>query len=343
MSVELHFFVPGLLPPDGLDINSLNRSSPELKLLETWLSRAEKIPLLEQACNRQLLSLSGVKWAASGDPPLAAIARLGEGAEADEHCWVAVTPAHFAAEGDQVVLYGGDDLQLNETEAQTLVKEFNQVYNPDGWFMEMRHSLRWYLKVPSQAQVQFSDYDSVIGQSIKKYLPQGQDAKMWLTRFNEIQMLFHGSALNSQRYMKGLPDINGVWLWGRGMLPNIELNWQQVWSDHVLAQGLARLSGLSSEPLPASAENCLRALPSSGAILISTTHLAQGMNIDDVAQWEARLNVFISNWIQPLDVAIKNKEIERVNLYPGGAAYFRVDASLLRRFWRGRKAIMQFT
>ncbi|VAW86823.1 hypothetical protein MNBD_GAMMA16-857 [hydrothermal vent metagenome] len=339
MSVELHLSVPGLLPAASVDAARLNRGNPKLKLLETWLSRAEKIPVFEKGCKRQLLRLSSMPV---NNPPIAAIARLGEGGAADAHFWVAVTPAHFVAEGENIVMYGGDDLKLSEQEAQAFVAEFNDSYRNEGWFMEMRAVRRWYLRCPAPAEVQLIDYEEVVGESIKEYLPQGRDAKAWLTLFNEIQMLFYGSALNQQRHEKSLPDINGVWLWGGGVLPKSECVWQQVWSDDVLAQGLAKLSGVSPEVLPATAEECLGKLVTKGSVLISTTSLAHDVNTGDVAQREAKLCTFISNWLQPLNTAIKNRKIDVLNLYLGGNICFRLDASLLRRFWRARKSITHY-
>jgi len=339
LSVELHLSVPGLLPPDWVDTTQLGRCNPELKLMETWLARAEKIPVIDKGYSRQLLCLSSIP---TNNPPIAPIARLGEGGAADENFWVAATPAHFVAEGDKIVMYGGDDIKLSEQEAHAFVAEFNDTYSNEGWLMEIRADLRWYLRSPAPAQVQLSDYEQVVGESIKDYLPQGKDAKAWLTLFNEIQMLFYGSAINQQRHAKGLPDINGVWLWGGGVLPNAKRVWQQVWSDEVLAQGLAKLSGISAEALPASADECLDKLIAKGSVLISTANLTRNMNSGDTAQWEAALCAFISNWLPPLNAAIKNKNIDLLTLYPGGNICFRLNAALLRRFWRSRKSVSHY-
>ncbi len=339
MSVELHLSVPGLLPPDWVDTTQLNHCNPELKFLETWLARAEQIPVIDKSCNRQLLRLSSIS---ANDPPIAPIARLGEGGAADADFWVAATPAHFVAEGDKIVMYGGDDIKLSEREAHAFVAEFNEAYKSEGWLMEIRAGLRWYLRSPAPAQVQLSDYEQVVDGSIKDYLPQGKDAKAWLTLFNEIQMLFYGSAINQQRHAKGLPDINGVWLWGGGVLPNPERVWQQVWSDDALAQGLAKLSGISPQALPASAEECLEKQIANGSVLISAANLTHGVNSGDTALWEARLCTFISNWLRPLHAAIKNKDIDLLTLYPGGNICFRVNAALLRRFWRARKPLSHY-
>ena len=342
MSVELHLFVPGLLPPSWVDAKQLSGYNPGIQLLETWLSRADKITLSELDYYRQLLALSKINWIGSESAPIAPIARLGDRGEPDSHYWVAATPAHFAAEGDKIVLYGGGDIKLDDEEAQNFVTEFNSVYGGDGWFLEARTPLRWYLRSPQHTQVQLADYDTVVGNSISDHLPQGADAKSWLSLFNEIQMLFHGSELNQHRQMKGLPTINGVWLWGNGLLPEIKPNWQQVWSDESMAQGLAKLSGVSPSVLPSSAEDCIGKLVSNGSVLITTRSLSHVESFRDPEAWEAKFSEFISEWLPPLTSALKSRDIECLKLYPGGNVCFRLDASLLRRFWRVRKSIARF-
>ncbi|MGI9261948.1 MAG: hypothetical protein ACR2QR_07925 [Woeseiaceae bacterium] len=52
-----------------------------------------------------------------------------------------------------------------------------------------------------------------------EYLPSGGDGRLFHRLNSELQMLFHDHPVNERRAERGLPAINGLWMWGGGRMP----------------------------------------------------------------------------------------------------------------------------
>ncbi|MFM1885110.1 MAG: hypothetical protein RL026_267 [Pseudomonadota bacterium] len=71
----------------------------------------------------------------------------------------------------------------------------------------------------------------------------------------EIEMWLHDHRINGAREARGLPAINGLWLWGGGPAANIEpqsgpLPATELFADEAWPVALGRLCGQEAQPVP---------------------------------------------------------------------------------------------
>ena len=74
---------------------------------------------------------------------------------------------------------------------------------------------------------------ALLGQDLGDWWPTAHMWRLWRKRVNEIQMAWHDHPVNQAREDKGLPAINGIWLYGggKGFTPAPSLGYQTI--DHL--------------------------------------------------------------------------------------------------------------
>ncbi len=192
--------IPGLFPeiPDA--------SIPRLPHLELALARGN----LNVARSDRMLE----DWPdADGDVSLAFRMAREAGLLHQAPHWLCADPIHLHVEGDALLLLERYSFSLSETESTALVDTLNQYFLEDG--------LRFYALSPDVWLVGLNEAPRIItthpltrvGRTIDGYLPQGEDAKRWRSRFNEVQMLLHEHPVNQLREKRRERVISGVWFW----------------------------------------------------------------------------------------------------------------------------------
>src|SRR5690606_25085448 len=131
------------------------------------------------------------------------------------------------------------------------------------------HPERWYLRLSADPGIRTHSLSEVIGRDVHAFLPFGESAQRWHAILNEAQMLMHGSPVNQVREQAGKPEINSVWFWGGGIVPaEASAPCEQIWSDHPLAIGLARLAAVPVSRKPDSATHWLEKAAAPGMHLV---------------------------------------------------------------------------
>ena len=165
-------------------------------------------------------------------------------------------------------------------------------------------------------------------------LPKGADHKAWHMRLNEIQILLHTSPVNAAREARGERPANSVWFWGGGRLPQVgAVRWAQLWSDEPLAQGLARLAGVPSGPLPENDAQLL-ARPGGGEQLLTLRLPAPIVSQAGAEAWQAALERLVHDWLTPLMAAVHAGTLAELTLVSDAGAAFRYRRRHGLRFWR---------
>jgi hypothetical protein len=165
-------------------------------------------------------------------------------------------------------------------------------------------------------------------------LPQGADRKAWHTRLNEIQILLHTSPVNAAREARGVLPANSVWFWGGGRLPQAgAVRWTQLWSNEPLAQGLARLAGVPSGPLPANGAELL-AQSGGGEQLLVLGLPVPILSQADAEVWQAALERLAHDWLTPLMDGVHAGTLTELTLLSDTGASFRYRRLHRWRFWR---------
>jgi hypothetical protein len=167
-------------------------------------------------------------------------------------------------------------------------------------------------------------------------LPRGEDAQRWISLLNEVQMLFHQSAVNRRRAAAGKPEVNSLWFWGGGEMPERPraAGFARVVADHPLARGLGAWAsvplrpGATGEPLPPPSDVV------DGTLVVLPGLLFPVLDVDPVSWKQAMetLDRALTPWID----ALRRRGIAALSLYPCNGRRYVIDRRPWRRFWRRR-------
>jgi hypothetical protein len=333
----IDLLVPGLLGPmpalREIDI------TPQAPVVERCLARASVSEITPRYYPSTLFHLFGLSHAQSGDLPTAPYCRLADGGQDDDGYWLQASPVHLRPDGDGVLLFDAEHLDISLDEANQLAEMFRQHFSDRGWRLEVYSPQRWYLRLESQPDFTTSSLSDVTGRNIDGFLPMGGDATKWHSILNEVQMLFYTAQLNMLREGKGQLTINGLWLHGGGTHhPITDAAYAAVSGDEPLLRGMARAAGIEPAGLP---QESAELVPVSGKCLV-VAHLLERSVLDaDPYGWVESLER-IDAWLEPLLKAVGTKRLGHINLYPCNGSVYRIDAGGMRRFWRGRRPLSRY-
>jgi hypothetical protein len=324
----LHILVPGLLGPmPGLDGMT---GLPDLSGLERRLSRAHCESVAGRDFESTLFSLFGSPHSSGQDYPAAACRRIGDGAVADNHVWAELTPVFLRPDQDRLLLFDMEDLGLELEQSRALANLLRQHFSEEGWMLDVPATHRWYLRLDQVPRLQTRPLGDVLGRSISRFLPSGEDALRWHAILNEIQMLFTTCEINQAREACGKLPVNGVWVSGIGTLEGGENpGFSLVASDDVLLKGLATLHRVPQQ-------DCLPESPQAGSLLLYDG-LKRAVWQADPFAWLAGLSAFqvqLEQWARQLGKG----GVERLLLYPCNGTRFELSRGNQRRFWRRRRS-----
>lgn len=284
--------VPQLLwpePRDGMAFEQLR-----LPALEGLLAHGRLVRAPIRSFEETLSSAFGL----TGEAPLAALRLLGESSadKIDGH-WFCADPVHLKFHQERIVLADAGAFAVSADEARALVAELNREFADIGLIVAP-HPERWYLRLAEVRDYLAPPLSAIAGRTLDGTWPQGADAprlKRWL---NEVQMFLHLHPVNQAREQAGQPMVNSLWLWG-GSANNhatTHCNFTAVWSTQPLANGLARMAGLSCQP-PETA-GTLRQQP--GHHLVVLAQALMPALYEDHAGWRAALAGLEADWFAPL-------------------------------------------
>jgi len=150
----------------------------------------------------------------------------------------------------------------------------------------------------------------------------------------EAQMLLHEHPVNAAREAQGKVLANAIWPWGGGCLPAIAQRprYRSVWSDDLLARGLAGAHGISTHALPA--DDLAMVLQERGNGDALVVHRARNAISDFAALDRA--------WGSALRTALEDGRITELSLLvwsARGPIARRVERRHLGRWWRRQRAL----
>jgi len=295
-----------------------------LPALETLLARADRRCAQSVSTQQRLLQLANPS-PAEAESPFGPLCALGDGLDAGAGYWLCAEPVHLTADQTTVYLAArAAALAITAAEAAALAAEFNALFRGDGWQLFAPHPTRWYLRLPQSLHLRTTPPDGAEGCDIWPLRPLGQDGLRLQAALNEIQMLFHASAVNAQRRDHGQPSINSLWLWGGAELPALNVPWQQVQGDDCLLRGIAAQAGIPH----AAAGDAAGWLQGSGAGLVLL---------------QEELPFLEQHWFAPLLVALRRGELAGLDIHLSATAcHYRLDRRSARRWWRRRHPLAAY-
>ncbi len=314
-----------------------------LRALETFLARGVQRQCDVQGQAAWLCDAFGVK--ARPEPPVASLTLLADGGDPGRHYWLRADPVHLVADRDRLVLAAVGGLGLTEEQAVLAVSALNKHFAADGMVFFAPDPARWYLRLPDTPALQTFSPLEALGRDIMDFLPSGPDGMRWRSTLNEIQMLLHGLPVNAERESRGEPEINGLWLWGGGVLPHEVISpFAEVWANDPLASGLAAAAGVPCTKPPATSKEWLaRAHEGSHLVVLDTLEEA-ALSGDPFRRREALVHLEQS-WFAPLGQALREGRLSGLSLVAtdGTCREFNLAGSDLWKFWRVRKSLEEYT
>ncbi len=306
---------------------------------EALLAKADQENLAASGLEATLFNLFGIEPDHTRDLPVAAVTRIAEVGNTDLRWWLRADPVHLRADQNRLLLFNSRVLAIAPAEAHDLVQSFNALFAADGFHLEAPHPERWYLRLRTDPGIRTHSLPDVVGRDIHAFLPFGENAQRWRAILNETQMLMHGSVANQVREQAGRPEINSVWFWGGGVAPEkVSAPCMQVWSDHPLAIGLARLAAVPVSRKPESAVHWLEKV-APGVHLVLIEDLYSSALYGDVHDWIDSVMRLDQEWLTPVLHALKRGDIAILEIYPCDGRMFYLSAGVLRRFWRRRRPL----
>ncbi|WP_145987905.1 hypothetical protein [Sulfurivermis fontis] len=285
------------------------------------MARAERHRIQSASMQQRLLHLTNPS-PAEAESPFGPLCALGDGLDVGTGYWLCAEPVHLSA--DQATVYltaRAESLAITAAEAAALAAEFNALFHADGWQLFAPHPTRWYLRLPQSLQLRTTPPDSAEGRDIWPLRPQGQDGLRLQAALNEIQMLFHASAVNARRRDHGQPTVNSLWLWGGAELPALDVPWAQVQGDDCLLRGIAAQAGIPH----AAAGDAAGWLQGRG---------------DGLVLMREELPSLEQHWFAPLLMALRRGELAGLDIhFAATACHYRLDRRSVRRWWRRRHPV----
>lgn len=328
---SLHLLVPALFWPDPAAPHSYD--GLDLPATAELLGRGTVVGEARDGPSDWLARRYGLGPAARA--PLASIARLGSGAARDDRIWLHADPVHLHPQGTELFLTRGADLAIESGEADAMVAALNTFFASDGMRFSAGASHAWYMALERVPAMDTVPLELAHGHSIDPLLPRGDDARVWLKRLNEAQMLLHGLPANDARESRGLPAINSLWLWGGGALPVTADRWvDAVHADDPLLRGLGLLSGARV----GSPADRLSALGSGdGSLLVHIDEPTAPASTGDRRAWQAALAKWDDAWLRPALAMLRTGRLERIELTGFGGRHgrtIRLARGDLWKLWR---------
>lgn len=340
MKRQLTLLVPGLL---GLSDRPIDRAACQ------DLDAAGLLSALRKARTRAYppATLSDALWTLFGlsqqdNKAIAALTRLADVGEAPG-IWSRADPVCLRPDRDNIVLIPPADSDLTEDDSRALVQLMNAHFRDDGLVFEAPVAQRWYVRDENYAGV--PEPDELAGRHIRHLLaPESDLQRRAAMQMNEIQMLLHNSDINRRRIDQGRMEINSVWFWGGGCLPDRGNSvWCRVWSDHALATGLARHHGIGTEAVPDSSGEWL-STAATGSHLLLLDDCRQALVSGTAARWRGAVETISARWLTPLLAALDQGQLESLVLSPLNGTVYELVGGRSRRYWpwQRRPALTEF-
>lgn len=314
---QVTLYVPGLFAPPAAPL-----------ALRRLLARSDRLPGGAEGDAERLFALFSIAPDKSQDLPIAAVTRVADMGVVDKEWWIRADPVYLEPGRDSLILHTG--LDLTQDEAAQLIAELNDSLSQDGWLLKAPRPQRWYLKPPAAPSIRTTPLAAVRERDVHPLLPQGADYKTWHTRLNEIQILLHTSPVNAAREARGALPANSVWFWGGGRLPRPgTVHWAKLWGDTTLAQGLARLTGVPNQSMPATATQLLSE-PIRGEHLI----VLEPASLDTES-----FQAIAHDWLAPLVSGVHKRKFDSLSLISDTGPMLIYRKGHRWRVWRRTKAV----
>jgi hypothetical protein len=295
--------------------------------LERLWSRGDECLLVCPTANHLRFALFGIEPGA--DLPVAALTHVNDrrASAANDYYWLRVDPVSMWADMARVFMtsYGFADLDAYErNEIEICIRD---VLREEGIDLHAEHPERWCIALSRPLEFCFTPLEEALGMNVAEALPDHPEARYWRRILNEIQVALHNCPVNVRRRAGGKPQVNSVWFWGGGFIPEAAPHdlMDTVFSDNAVSRGLAIINDCSIQE-------------QSSAVLADLNGAGRSILIDwtpglgDAQDEMALLESLVGSLLDRVD----RGQME-LTVYDGSGRGWTYGPGSRRRFWRRRK------
>jgi hypothetical protein len=295
------------------DFDSFSRMLPH----EAWITQQ----IIHPSVNAANLA------SASNSPPLAVSCMKNLGLEAELGNWFILHPVHMHIARDHLVLTDNRRLMLPEEHSRALFESVLPSFAEVGKTLRYGNASTWFVRADDWQGLQTATPDAACGHNVDIWMPKGEGERAWRKLQNEVQMVWHDSALNDARVEQGMLSVNSLWLWGGANTSQAVMGREFAHTGHSAAFGGIDVSGKN---LPALLEDV------SHPGLLMLDDLCEPALSEDWAVWLERMHALELAWFAPALAALRTGQLAQIKLIIGHHAQLReftVTKSSLLKFW----------
>ncbi len=336
--MHLTLYIPGLFGPKA---RFSSEYLPAVPALNRLLSRGKNLSATGRSFHFTLARLFGCAPPPGQDVPVAAVTHQLDAAGVGQGIWMRADPVYLRADRRSVILLDAETVRLETRDALALAAEVKPLLESQGHQLEVPCPERWYLRMQSAPQISTTELEQVVGRDIASAMPAGPDSAPWRRLLNEIQMLLHQSAVNTDRETRGLAPINSLWFWGCGSTPTPDARrWATIHGADLFLRGLAEIGGAACLPVPSGANECLANAEREDRVLVVMENCRRAAAHQEVEIWSAAVRELEQRWFLPLAKALQNGAVRSLSLITEGLELEILPVSLFC-FWRRRHTLAQ--
>ena len=217
--------------------------SPTLRCpaIERVWARGRRRQLAAPTANHLRFRLFGIEPA--GPLPVAALTHVSDRRRRPDNSyyWLRADPVTMWADMARVFMTRFGFADLDPFERNEIENCIRDVLREEGIDLQADHPERWCIPLEKPLDFAFTPLDEALGMDVAEALPEHPEAQYWRRVLNEIQVALHNAPVNVRRRAMGMREINSVWFWGGGFIPETTPHnpLRTVWSDHPVSRGLA--------------------------------------------------------------------------------------------------------
>ena len=212
--------------------------------LETIVAKGRHFSTIAKSPDHFRFALFGVD--ADGHLPIAAVTRMGDSGQDSQsgQYWLRVDPVTLWADMARVVMTRHGLADLDPIERNDIENTVRKVLLEEGIQLHAEHPERWCIALDESPNFDFFQLADALGMDMAEAMPRNPATLHWRRIMNEIQMALHACEVNVRRRQQGLHDINSVWFWGGGFLPDLKQksHFDHVHTNNPVSRGLAAIT-----------------------------------------------------------------------------------------------------
>lgn len=294
--------------------------------LETIWSRGRPCRITARSPNHLRFSVFGIE---PGEMlPVAALTHVSDRRKApqDDCFWLRTDPVTLWADMAQVFMTSHGFADLDPYERNEIEDCVRDVLLEEGIHLNADHPERWCIALNEPLEFDFTPLDEALGMDMADALPSHPEARFWRRVLTEIQVALHNCPVNIRRRQAGRQEINSVWFWGGGLIPETAPHdlVDTVYSNHPVTRGLAIINDCR---LRKQGKAGHREFSRDGRSVLIDWMAESRFATEELEQLENLCGRLLS--------LVDRKRFE-LTLYDGSGEGRRYNRGSRRRFWRRR-------